>query len=170
MAAIPTAATRQPCWLKLVYFSREKRSLVRKYAMPVLIARLSQDRSVSVLSSSDGPTAFRLGQMVPSLHAPSSPVGLGQSRSGCWKFVGLRWIIPTCAQIVVVAAVAVCIPVAGWAQCNEDAATHCETTMSHCRANCDRAFHREEANQDCRLECQSHYSTCRADARCKAGQ
>ena len=144
--------------------------MIGKYAMPQLMARLMQIGGMFDIWSSDGPAAFLLVRMFTRLRAAPLSFGRGPSRRGGQRTIVLRRAIPKCKPILMAAAVVMCVPGAGRAQCNEEAAAHCQSTMSNCRANCDRVFHREEANQACRLECQSHNASCGAEARCKAGQ
>jgi hypothetical protein len=53
------------------------------------------------------------------------------------------------------------------AECDQVAASHCQSEVSNCQAKCDRAFHRTEAVHACHQECQSNYVSCRTDAQCK---
>jgi hypothetical protein len=77
-----------------------------------------------------------------------------------------RDMMPIFARALATVAVATSIPTVVLAQCSEEAAARCQAAASNCRAQCDRAFHREEANHACHQECYANQVACKADARC----
>jgi hypothetical protein len=80
--------------------------------------------------------------------------------------VSRRSMMPIFARTLATAALATSIPTLSFAECDQSAAGRCQAATANCRANCDRASHREEANRACHQECYSNYVACRADARC----
>ena len=69
---------------------------------------------------------------------------------------------------VLVAATAMSLLTVAQAGCNKAAATQCQATVSNCRTNCYRIYHREEASRACHQECNANYEACRASAECHA--
>jgi hypothetical protein len=77
-----------------------------------------------------------------------------------------RDMLPMFARALTSAALATSIPTLAFADCDHAALDRCQAAVANCRANCDRAFHREEPDHACHQECYSTHVACKSAAKC----